>query len=141
MFANPGNRALAYAKVGMETGVSAADPHRLILMLFEGALLAISRARLHMERKEIAEKGRAISHAIEIIGNGLKASLDIEAGGDLAEKLATLYDYMCQRLLTANIENNDAALVEVSKLLTEIKGGWEEIAGNPAVHPANQAAA
>lgn len=141
MFANQGNPALAYAKVGMETGVLAADPHKLILMLFDGALLAISKARLHMQRKEIAEKGRAISNAIDIIANGLKASLDMDVGGDLAEKLAALYDYMCHRLLYANLENNDAALVEVSHLLGEIKGGWEEIAGNPAAHSPNQAAA
>jgi len=141
MFANQGSPALAYARVGMETGVQAADPHKLILMLFEGALLAISRARLHLQRKEIAEKGRAVSHAIEIIGNGLKASLDMEVGGDLAGKLGALYDYMCLRLLTANLENDDAAFAEVSRLLAEIKGAWEEIAGNPAVHPANQAAA
>lgn len=141
MFANQGNRAQAYAKVGMETGVMAADPHKLILMLFEGALLAIARARLHLQQKNIAEKGRAVSHAINIIGNGLKASLDVKAGGDLAEKLAALYDYMCQRLLIANIENDDAALGEVSLLVADIKGAWEEIARNPAVHRANQAAA
>ncbi len=141
MLANQGNRAMAYAKVGMETGVMAADAHKLILMLFEGALLAISRARLHLKQKEIAEKGRAVSHAINIIGNGLKASLDVKAGGDLAEKLAALYDYMCQRLLVANIENDDAAFNEVSLLVSDIKSAWEEIAGNPAVHRANQAAA
>lgn len=141
MFTHQGNSAHAYAKIGMETGVQAADAHKLILMLFEGALLAIARARLHLQRKEIAEKGRAVSHAINIIANGLKASLEVKAGGDLAEKLAALYDYMCQRLLIANIENDDAALGEVSLLVADIKSAWEEIAGNPAVHRANQAAA
>ena len=141
MYASQGNRATAYAKVGMETGVMAANAHKLTLMLYEGALLAIARARMHLQQKQIAEKGRAVSHAINIIGNGLKASLDVKAGGDLAEKLAALYDYMCQQLFIANVNNDDAAFAEVARLLTDIKSAWEEIAGNPAVHSANRAAA
>ena len=71
----------AYAEVGVETGVAAADPHKLILMLFDGTLAAIAKARLAMSRGEIAPKGAAISKAIEIIDGGLKASLDVSAVG------------------------------------------------------------
>jgi flagellar protein FliS len=117
----------AYAKVSMESDVTAADPHKLILLLYQGALLAISTAKNQMLRKEIAAKGKSISHAIMIIEEGLKASLDKSAGGELAQNLSALYDYMGQRLLIANLKNDTDALDEVSRLLIELKGAWEEI--------------
>jgi len=123
----PRNPAAAYASVSVDTGVSTADPHKLILMLFDGALLCVSTARIHMEKGEIAGKGEKISQAINIIANGLKVSLDMEAGGDLSEKLAALYDYMIARLLHANIHNQVPPLNEVANLLGELKGAWEQI--------------
>lgn len=141
MFRNSSNPAQAYVKIGVETGVLSANPHKLIVMLFEGAMLAITTAGLHMQRREIAEKGRAISQAIDIINCGLKASLDKSSGGDLAEKLDALYDYMSTRLLFANLNNSQAALDEVRSLLGEIKSAWEEIANHPAALSANKAAA
>jgi flagellar protein FliS len=117
----------AYAQVGVETGVAAADPHKLILMLFDGTLAAISNARLALSRKEIGAKGAAISKAIAIIDGGLKASLDVRAGGELAERLSGLYDYMLQRLLVANLRNDSAALDEVTRLLNELRGAWAQI--------------
>ena len=141
MFASQTSAARAYATVGVETGIESASPHKLILMLYEGALVSISSARLHMQRKEVAEKGAAISRAIEIISAGLKAGLDTNAGGELATRLAALYDYMCTRLLHANAKNDTKALDEVAKLLGELKGAWEEIADDPAVLSRNKAAA
>lgn len=131
MFAVMHNPKAAYQKVGIETGVDAADPHKLVLMLFDGAMLAVSGASLHMQRNEIAKKGEAVSKAINIIANGLKASLDTQAGGELAERLAALYDYMCARLLHANMNNQPAVLDEVSHLLAELKGAWEQIGSKP----------
>ena len=119
--------ANAYAQVGLETGVSDADPHRLILMLFEGALLSIATAAAAIDGRDIPGKGQAISKAIEIINDGLKLSLDYEAGGDLAQKLAALYDYMTSRLLYANLHSSRPALDEVAGLLRDIKGAWESI--------------
>jgi flagellar secretion chaperone FliS len=119
----------AYAEVGVETGVTTADPHRLILMLFDGALLCVASAKQHMQLNNIAPKGETISKAINIIANGLKASLDMSVGGELPQRLAALYDYMCQRLLFANLKNNVAALDEVHDLLTELKDAWEQIGG------------
>jgi flagellar protein FliS len=119
--------ANAYAQVGLETGVSTADPHKLVLMLFEGALLSIAKASAALDSQDIPGKGMAISKAIEIILNGLKVSLDYEAGGDLAEKLGALYDYMTSRLLYANLHSSRPALDEVAGLLRDIKGAWESI--------------
>jgi len=132
MFGSPRSPAAAYASVGIETSVPTADPHKLILLLFEGAKAAISAAKLNMELGNIAEKGRLISNAIDIITNGLRASLDFEKGGDLSIKLAALYDYMAQRLLWANLKNDPASLDEVMHLLSEIHSAWVEIAPGSA---------
>jgi flagellar protein FliS len=121
----------AYARVGVETGVAAADPHKLILMLFDGTLAAIAKAQFAMNRGEIAAKGAAISKAIEIIDGGLKASLDINAGGVLAERLAALYDYMLSRLLAANLRNDASLLDETARLLNELRGAWAQIGQQP----------
>lgn len=117
----------AYTSVSVETGVSSADPHKLILMLFEGALLQVGSAAIAMDNRDIPAKGTAISKAIEIITNGLKISLDFEAGGELAERLGALYDYMAQRLLYANLHNSRPALEEVTRLLTDLKDAWAAI--------------
>ncbi|HEX8988904.1 MAG TPA: flagellar export chaperone FliS [Rhodocyclaceae bacterium] len=141
MFGTPRNPAANYRNVELETEVASASPHKLILMLMDGALLSISRAQGYMAENRIAEKGKSISMAIDIIGNGLKASLNYEAGDVLAERLGALYDYMCTRLLQANLRNDRAALDEVARLLGEIKSGWEEIDSDPAVLSANSSKA
>jgi len=135
------NPAANYAKVGIETGVMGANPHKLILMLFEGALVSIASARAMIDQQRIPEKGQAITRAIDIITNGLRASLDLAQGGEIAQRLDALYEYMCMRLLHANLRNDKAALTEVASLLGEIKGAWEEIADDPAALSANKAAA
>ncbi len=135
------NAAKTYAKTGMETGVATANPHRLILMLLDGAQLAIAKAEDAMQKGRIADKGESISRTIGIIGNGLKASLDYSAGDELSNRLAALYDYMVARLVHANLNNDIAALKEVSHLLSEIKSAWEEIANDPAVASRNKVAA
>ncbi len=132
MFGSFPNRAASYAQVGVETGVSTADPHSLILMLFDGAILSISRATAALDSNDIAVKGQSISKAIDIIGNGLKASLDQDAGGELAARLAALYDYMCDRLLYANLHNNRPALDEVLGLLNSLREAWQAIAPEAA---------
>lgn len=116
----------AYNKVGVASGVEQASPHRLILMLMEGAIEKVAKAKGHMERKEIAKKGSHISWAISII-DGLRASLDKANGGDIADNLDDLYDYMTRRLIRANMENNPDLLDEVISLLRSIKGAWENV--------------
>lgn len=123
----------SYKSVGVETGVMSASPHKLILMLFDGALMSLAIAKDAMQQKKIAEKGQAISKTIDILTNGLKASLDFSQGEELALRLAALYDYMCDRLLYANLKNDPIAIQEVRSLLEEIKNAWEEIADDPAV--------
>src|SRR3990167_7781663 len=117
----------AYNKVGVESSVTAAGPVKLISMLYQGALLAIANARNGILRKDIPAKGAAISKAIAIIGEGLNASLDKKVGGELAQNLSSLYDYMVMRLLAANLNNDMAALDEVARLLNDLKGAWDSI--------------
>jgi flagellar protein FliS len=117
----------SYVDVGVESNVHSADPHKLIVLLYQGALLSIAAARNHMLRKEIAAKGKSISQAISIIDEGLKASLNKEVGGELAANLAALYEYMTARLFHANLANDPAALDEVAGLLGELRGAWESI--------------
>lgn len=129
---NASSAIKAYTRVGIESGATAADPHRLISMLFQGALLAIANAKNAMLRRDISAKGNAISKAISIIDEGLNASLDKEVGGELAHNLSSLYEYMSMRLMFANLKNDMAALDEVARLLAELKEAWEGIRPNAA---------
>lgn len=133
MFTSKYQSADAYNKVGVQTGVVEASPHKLIMMLFDGAMLALSTAAIGMKDGDLKKKGESISWALDIISQGLQCSLDLSNGGEIAEKLNSLYDYMCTRLLHANAHNDPAALEEVTKLLGEIRSAWEEIASDPAV--------
>lgn len=119
-----------YRQVNTQARVESASPHRLIQMLMQGALDRIATARGAMERGEIATKGEQISWAISIIG-GLRSSLDLEAGGELAGNLRDLYDYMERQLLQANIRNEIALLDEVSGLIREIKAAWDQVGDQP----------
>ena len=115
-----------YGNVSVQTEVESASPHRLIQMLMEGALSRIAAAKGHLARGEIAPKGERISWAISII-EGLRTSLDHEAGGEIAANLDRLYEYMGARLVEANLRNDPAILDEVSALLLNVKEGWDAI--------------
>ncbi|UJR61351.1 flagellar export chaperone FliS [Dickeya zeae] len=117
----------AYAQVSVESAVMSANPHQLIVMLFDGTKSALVRARILLEQNDVVGKGNALSKAIDIISNGLKLGLDMENGGELAENLADLYDYMVRRLLHANINNDLQAIMEVEALLDNIADAWKQI--------------
>lgn len=116
-----------YANIGLETGVSAASPNKLIVMLYDGAISACYRAIKHMQNQDIEGKGNMISKAIMIIESGLRSSLDKKAGGEIAESLDALYRYMSDRLYISNLKNKPEPLHEVIKLLSELREAWEEI--------------
>lgn len=118
-----------YGESGDMAEVSYASPHRLIQMLLDGALDRLAVAKGHMLRGEVADKGNRIRGALMLIG-GLRASLNKEAGGDIARNLDLLYDYMERRLLLANAKNDPEVLGEIASLLTEIKTAWDAIPDN-----------
>ncbi|MCW2474365.1 MULTISPECIES: flagellar export chaperone FliS [unclassified Symbiopectobacterium] len=125
MYSRTGSQA--YANVGLESSVMSASPHQLITLLFDGAHSALARAKILMNQGDIAGKGNALSKAIDIINNGLKAGLDMEKGGELAENLSALYDYMTQRLTIANLHNDVQVIDEVNTLLANIADAWRQI--------------
>ncbi|MFW6093473.1 MAG: flagellar export chaperone FliS [Pseudomonadota bacterium] len=108
-----------------------ADSHALVSMLLNGAVERVVQARVAMERDMTARKGERIGKAIAII-DSLRASLDTEQGGDVAANLFSLYAYMLERLLHANLHDDSEALNEVAALLREIRAGWDGIAGTTA---------
>ena len=140
MFSPGHSGANAYARVGVETGVMGASPHRLIVMLYQGARQAIAQARMHVQQGNVPARGEAIGKAIQIVESGLQQSLNVDAGGEIAERLDALYSYMSRRLLEANIKQSEAMLVEVDGLLATLEEAWIGIAPEIARMAAQPAA-
>lgn len=124
MFGSLKPGANAYAQVGVETGVMSASPHKLIVMLYDGALASLATAVRERNAGNIAAKCAALSKAVTIIDEGLRTSLDKDKGGDIAVKLDLLYEYMVRRLLEANGTHRFEAVEEAQKLLTDLRGAW-----------------
>jgi flagellar protein FliS len=120
--------ASTYARVGVETGAADASPHKLIAMLFDGFDDALARARGALASGQVEVKCRAISHAVRLVEEGLRAGLDLQSGGKLAADLNELYTYVCLRLTQANLRNDAAALDECAQLLAPVRSAWAEIA-------------
>lgn len=115
-----------YRRVGTQSAVEGASPHRLITMLLDGALSRLSAAAGHLERGALDKKGEQLSLAMPIVA-GLRGSLDMEKGGEIARNLDALYDYCLRRLVDANVRNDAAAIEEVHALLSQVKDGWDAI--------------
>jgi flagellar protein FliS len=119
------NKGIAkYSRVAVESGLAVASPYRMVQMLFQGALDKLAAAKGYMERGDFGKKSENISWASSII-NGLRNSLDLEAGGEIAANLDGLYEYMIFRLMDANLRNDPDIIKEVTVLLTEIKEAWD----------------
>ncbi len=123
----PSQDASAYARVGLESGILAASPHQRISMLFDHYQAAIRMARLQMQAGNVAEKGKAITRAINIVSRGLRAALDLEQGGEMARQLDDLYDFVVRLLLRAHLENDEASLNSAAELLGPIASAWNAI--------------
>jgi flagellar secretion chaperone FliS len=127
MFGQKNSGANVYAQMGLETGVVAASPNQLIIMLYDGAISACRKAISFMKNEDIEHKGEMISKAVLIIESGLRSSLDSKNGGDIAQSLDSLYLYMTKQLTMANIKNKPELIEEVIKLLLDLKSAWEAI--------------
>ena len=84
-------------------------------------------ARLQMQAGNVAEKGKAITRAINIVSRGLRAALDLEQGGEMARQLDDLYDFVVRLLLRAHLENDEASLNSAAELLGPIASAWNAI--------------
>jgi flagellar protein FliS len=116
----------AYRKGNLKQDVASADPHRLTLMLLQGALDRIAYAKGAMERKDLVAKADFISKASAIIMH-LRDTIDLEVGGEVADNMFALYNYMVERLSDAHVNNDLKLLDEVSSLLTPIRDAWVQI--------------
>lgn len=119
--------ANAYRQVGVETGVITASPHKLVQMLLDGFQDAVVQARGGMRARQHDVRSRAIGRALGIVEEGLRASLNMAAGGELALNLDRLYAYVSQRLSHANIHNDEAALDECASLMATLQSAWAAI--------------
>ena len=121
------NKGLAqYQQVNTGSGVEDASPHRLIQMLMEGVLQRLAEAKGAIQRDSAGDKGEAIGKAVTIV-SGLRNSLNKDVGGEIADNLDDLYDYMQRRLLEANIASSEDIIDEVMALMRTIKSGWDGI--------------
>jgi len=118
----------AYQNVNKQADRQEKDPYKVIAILMSNALESINIAKITMLQNQIEEKGRFISLAITLI-DGLKASLDMEKGGEISENLNNLYEYLMARLVEANLKNDVDMLDEVHGLLSTVKEGWDGIQG------------
>ena len=127
--------ALQYQKLDVQSLVGTASPHRLISMLFDGACSRLSHARGCALRSDHEGRSRSIGETVSIV-SGLQGSLDKDHGGDLAENLGELYDYMVRRLYSANRDNDAAGIDEVLDLVRTLQDAWAAI--DPAVTRASE---
>ena len=116
----------SYRKVSLDSEIAVASPHRIIQMMFDGALLRLAQSRYAIENNDIASKGVFINKAIGII-NGLNGSLNMDDTDSVASNLAELYDFMLRRITEANLNNDVAAIDDVTSILRTIKEGWDAI--------------
>ncbi|MEZ5661357.1 MAG: flagellar export chaperone FliS [Burkholderiaceae bacterium] len=130
MFGSAFSAAQAYSRVGVDTSVMAANPHRLIALLFDGAEKQLLVADTAIANGDLATKGEAITRTIRIIDEGLKAALAPDAG-EISANLSALYDYILRRLLDVSCTNDRAIVAEVRTLLHEIGSAWSEIEHAP----------
>ena len=119
--------ANAYQSVQVDAAVLGASPHELITKLLARAIESLVEAKENMLEGDITAKGMNIKIATSIIADGLRSCLNMEAGGEIAANLDSLYDYMLRQLIKAHAENNPVILDEVASLLREIKAGWDGI--------------
>lgn len=123
---NNRNKMQQYQAVGVQTSIMDADPHRLIQLLYQGALDNLSKAKGAIEREDIEQRNNHLNKTIQIVG-GLREFLDFEKGGELSKNLDQLYDYVEYRLFEANIHHNAQIVTECIGLLKEVSGAWDEI--------------
>ncbi|MGZ3405291.1 MAG: flagellar export chaperone FliS [Caldimonas sp.] len=124
---HPGASAGVYRRIGVETGVAAAAPHQLVTMLFDGFNDAVAQARGALQDGHVETKCKAITRAVRIVDEGLKAALDVDAGGPLAQNLGALYAYVALRLTEANLNNDTLALDECVRLMEPVRTAWVAI--------------
>ncbi|WP_415895614.1 flagellar export chaperone FliS [Neptuniibacter sp. PT34_22] len=120
------NALKEYKSVDLRATVETASSHKLIAMLFDGALTALAQAKGAIERNQVEERTENLNKASDIIV-GLKGSLDLEKGGEVAVNLDELYNYMIRQIVTANRDKSADKVQEVMDLILEVRSGWSSM--------------
>lgn len=131
------SKLAAYQSVAVHGGVAKADPHTLVTMLLDGTMERLAKARGAMERGEVATKA-GLLHSCVVLVTELRGSLNMKDGGELAQNLSALYEYMQRRLIHANLNNDLKAVAEVASLLENVRSAWTAI--GPTARTAGQQA-
>lgn len=132
MHANP--QAARYQEVKVRT----ATPTELVVMMYDTAIAELEQARQHIRAREIGRRVRCLNKASSILTE-LQATLNFEAGGEIARSLDRLYAYMRRRLFEANLHQDGAAVEEVVKLLANLRPAWAAVAQAEAARARNGA--
>jgi len=119
----------SYQAVNLKSQTAQASPVQLVLVLMDGLIDELARTRGHIEGRRFEQKAQGLEKSVAIL-NGLSSALDMEAGGEVVENLARLYDYCAERLYRAGVEMDVAIIDEVQTLLAQIRGGWHGVQAN-----------
>lgn len=126
-----------YKKTSVDGEIFAAHPHKLILLLFDGALASMNHAKGCITQRDIPGKIRYLTHAMRIVQMGLRASIDRKHDPAFADRLIELYDYVSYRLLHANVHSDPSAIDDAVVILSGLRGAWvkigPEVTGAPSV--------
>ena len=120
------SKLAAYRSVSAHGAVANADPHTLVLTLFDAVLGRLTAARACIDKGDIVRKAGLLHSSVVLLAE-LRGSLDLHKGGALAQNLSDLYEYMTRRLVHANVNNDATAVTEVLGLLGEIRAAWAAI--------------
>jgi flagellar protein FliS len=115
-----------------KTEVNTSDRVKVISLLYDGAINFIKVARKRIELGDIAGKGLYIGKASSVVGE-LLSSLNMEEGGEIAKNLSRLYDFVMDRLINANMKNDQKALDEAEKVLDVLRSAWKDLGKNNTV--------
>ena len=119
---NPYNK---YIKQYQASNINTATPEKLMILLFDGALQFLQKAKVAIEEKNLKERAENIDGARKIIRE-LMRTIDLENGNDVSKQLFRLYNKMAMNLIKANVQRNSAKIDEVIEDITNIRWGFQK---------------
>ncbi len=121
----------AYTKVEIETSVNSASPHKLVIMLYEAVIKEMDQMKLAIVRKDYDAKSKHVDKALRIISDGLRSSLDMTKGGEIAEQLFDLYTFLNREILNASVANSTEKVDICKEILVQLRDAWLDLSKVP----------
>jgi flagellar protein FliS len=116
----------AYKAVNIDSNILGADPHQLIVMMFNGALQSIAIAKGAIERKDLELKSQSVTKFINIL-TALRTSLDFDAEPVISKHFDDLYIYCIARMNEISLSLDVSGISEVTELLSPLRDAWSEM--------------